>query len=319
MDGLHAPPPQPQERRPPAQQQQQQQQQPQPPPQQQQQQQQPQQQQQQQQPAAPSVHLLTLPEVLVFKVPPMQGASGHRAADWNLDKPALTGELRLISRGDKIYVNIMQVSETLSVPATLFASCPIKLDPDASKPNSRVDFFLQPVTDSSRYFVARVEDEATGRRAYVGIGFAERQSAFDLRAALDDELKRIARGEQGGSGSLDGGEEGSEDAGAAAPKVDRSLKEGETIKVNLKVLGKNKKGPPLAAQLGKLSISAPPSAQSGTAAAGGGLSSPPSALAAPPPARPAPLTASSPAAPAPSQPLADEDPFGDEAFGDFQS
>jgi hypothetical protein len=38
--------------------------------------------------------VLTLPEVFVYKVPPLRSASGHRAEDWNLENPIFTGCIR---------------------------------------------------------------------------------------------------------------------------------------------------------------------------------------------------------------------------------
>mmetsp|Transcript_13992 Transcript_13992/g.22868 ORF Transcript_13992/g.22868 Transcript_13992/m.22868 type:complete len:246 (+) Transcript_13992:45-782(+) len=182
----------------------------------------------------PELQLLTIPEVFVYKIPPLQGSSGHRAADWNLEKPALTGRLRVIGKGGKVIIQVLQVPEDSSKLPQLFVSCPIKLDPDTKKPSSRLEHFVEAVQDSSRYFVLRAEDERTKRHAYIGIGFQERQSAFDLRAALDDELKRISRGDDFDD------EENEELPPPAAPAVDRSLKDGQTIKVNIK-LGKGKK------------------------------------------------------------------------------
>jgi hypothetical protein len=49
---------------------------------------------------------------------------------------------------------------------------------------------VEPVLDSSRYFVLRVEGEG-GKRAYIGMGFAERGDAFDFQASVSPPGSRM--------------------------------------------------------------------------------------------------------------------------------
>jgi adaptin ear-binding coat-associated protein 1/2 len=51
-----------------------------------------------------------------------------------------------------------------------------KADYDPSRPS------VEAVLDSSRYFVVRVED--AGKKAYIGLGFAERTDSFDFSQAI---------------------------------------------------------------------------------------------------------------------------------------
>jgi len=47
---------------------------------------------------------------------------------------------------------------------------------DPSRPS------VEAVLDSSRYFVVRIEDD--GRKAYIGLGFAERSDSFDFSESM---------------------------------------------------------------------------------------------------------------------------------------
>lgn len=68
-----------------------------------------------------------------------------RAADWNLQEPQWTGRMRLVAKAEEL---IMKLEDKTS--GELFAKCPIDKYPGVA---------LESVTDSSRYFVVRIQDD----------------------------------------------------------------------------------------------------------------------------------------------------------------
>jgi len=68
-----------------------------------------------------------------------------RAADWNLAEPTWTGRLRIVSVGDACTLKLEDRNS-----GELFAKCPIEQYPGVA---------LESVSDSSRYFVVRIQDE----------------------------------------------------------------------------------------------------------------------------------------------------------------
>lgn len=99
----------------------------------------------------------------------------------------------------------------------LFAACHVH-------PGKR-ETTVESVSDSSRYFVLRIDD-GQGKHAFIGLGFAERNEAFDFNVALSDHEKYIKREEKG---------ENEEDTNSELhPSLDLKLKEGETIRINVK-------------------------------------------------------------------------------------
>ncbi|KAI5641779.1 hypothetical protein NE865_06083 [Phthorimaea operculella] len=149
--------------------------------------------------------LLVKNEVFVFKIPPKTSNRGYRAADWNLQEPTWTGRMRLVCKGEEL---IMKLEDKVS--GDLFAKCPIDKYPGVA---------LESVTDSSRYFVVKIQDD-NGRAAYIGLGFGDRSDSFDLNVALQDHFKYLRK-----------------EAEDAQPhqQLDLGFKEGETIKINMKI------------------------------------------------------------------------------------
>lgn len=68
-----------------------------------------------------------------------------RAADWNLQEPQWTGRMRLVAKGEEL---MMKLEDKAS--GELFAKCPIDKYPGVA---------LESVTDSSRYFVVKIQDD----------------------------------------------------------------------------------------------------------------------------------------------------------------
>jgi len=84
--------------------------------------------------------------------------------------------------------------------------------------------------DSSRYFVLKIQN-ASGRHAFVGVAFNEREEAFDFNVAMQEYEKDKARTERLRTRGKESEEEDGREGGG--PKVDLSLKEGEKLTIRL--------------------------------------------------------------------------------------
>ncbi|KAK7794581.1 hypothetical protein R5R35_003596 [Gryllus longicercus] len=157
--------------------------------------------------------LLVKSETMVYKIPPRTTNRGHRAADWNLNEPHWVGRLRLVSK-EKDCVLKLEDKTT----GELFAKCPIDQYPGLA---------IESVTDSSRYFVIRIQDDG-GRSAFIGLGFADRSDSFDLNVALQDHFKWLKKSE-----------EIEKEKEEPKQELDLRFKEGETIKINMKITKKD--------------------------------------------------------------------------------
>ncbi|KAN0077127.1 Protein of unknown function (DUF1681) domain containing protein [Tylopilus felleus] len=163
-------------------------------------------------------------EISVYKIPPLKANEGHRANDWgDLADPLWKGRLRIVEKAGTA-VLLFEDSQT----GELFA----RADYDPMKPS------IDAVLDSSRYFVVRVED--SGRKAYIGIGFAERTDSFDFNVALQDFTKRAKAALNPPSPTLV--TDMSSPHIPPGSKRDYSLKEGQTFSISIPGKSSNKSG-----------------------------------------------------------------------------
>lgn len=171
-------------------------------------------------------------EVHIFRIPPRPAAGGFRSGEWRIADKIFTGRLRMVALGETCELRIEDAATS-----ELFAVCPVEL--------GKREIAVEPATDSSRYFVLRVEDPTTKRHAFLGMGFDERGDAFDFSAALSDHERHVARGKglTPTSGSNDASVEMSDEIAALyRSQGDLSLKEGQTIRVNIKTKAKTGQG-----------------------------------------------------------------------------
>ncbi|GJP48836.1 hypothetical protein CLOM_g8116 [Closterium sp. NIES-68] len=170
-------------------------------------------------PDGPLEHtLLVVREVSVYKIPPRQSSGGYKCAEWLVGDKIWGGRLRVVSVGDKCEIRLED-----SNTGELFAACHVT-------PGQR-DASVEAATDSSRYFVLKIDD-GRGRHAFIGLGFAERNAAFDFNVALTDHEKHVLNERQRADEVASGG---AETAGEdSQPKLDLKLKEGETIRISMK-------------------------------------------------------------------------------------
>ncbi|RWW22632.1 hypothetical protein GW17_00013159 [Ensete ventricosum] len=123
--------------------------------------------------------LLVVREVLVYKIPPRSSSGGYKCGEWLQSDKIWSGRLRVVSCGDRCEIRLEDPGS-----GELFAACFVR---PGQRENS-----VETVLDSSRYFVLKIED-GQGKHAFIGLGFNERNEAFDFNVALSDHEKYLRR------------------------------------------------------------------------------------------------------------------------------
>ncbi|KAK8934651.1 hypothetical protein KSP39_PZI014253 [Platanthera zijinensis] len=149
--------------------------------------------------------LLVVREVSVFKIPPRSTSVGYKCGEWLQSDRIWSGRLRVVSCGDRCEIRLEDPSS-----GELFAACFVL-------PGQR-ESSVETVLDSSRYFVLKIED-GRGKHAFIGLGFNERNEAFDFNVALSDHEKYLRRDHEKESDGLD-----SDDSINIHPAVNHRLK-----------------------------------------------------------------------------------------------
>ncbi|KAI9728220.1 MAG: hypothetical protein M1828_004681 [Chrysothrix sp. TS-e1954] len=181
--------------------------------------------------------LYVTPKVHVYPVPPLTSNKGYKASTWTNNPPIATVRVRLVETavpGRYALPGGVAVAQGLpssTSAATETVKTTILLEDLSSGELFAAAPYVHPTSvqqaiDSSRFFAVRVVGDG-GRKATLGVGFEERSEAFDFGVALQDASKVLGFGPEN-SAKVD-------TALAHGPqqKKDYSLKEGETIKVEL--------------------------------------------------------------------------------------
>eukprot|EP00250_Pteridium_aquilinum_P005198 c15331_g1_i1 orf=496-1329(-) len=157
--------------------------------------------------------LFQVKECYVYLIPPRKSTASYRADEWNINKWDWEGSLKVVSKGEDCTIRLED-----NTSGELYAQAPVRGEQPLP---------IEAVIDSSRFFVLRVEDTSgpQARHAFIGIGFRERTPAYDFQAALHDHVKYVLKKKQA--------EELVQEY-ESKPSVDYSLKDGETLRLNLK-------------------------------------------------------------------------------------
>jgi hypothetical protein len=257
-------------------------------------------------------------EAFVYTVPPARSAGGHRAGDWDVDHwlKKVSCMFCTTSGGDEdeadgetaglVRLNDLQGGE-------LFAECPLPADVPIAA-------CVEPAVDSSRYYVLRLVDTASGRYAFLGLGFASRDESADFRVALAELSAQRERSREARRRRLaheDGGTGAGAGVVAAPPSPARDYSLGDKIALSLPSL-KKKSEATFCAPAGTSPLVAPSIRQLPLPSLAG-LSLAPLPLLPPPPTSPLPAAAPHPPPLAAAADAFQASSVADDPFGDFIS
>ncbi|GAV67768.1 DUF1681 domain-containing protein [Cephalotus follicularis] len=134
--------------------------------------------------------LLVVREVSAYKIPPRSTSGGYKWRESLQSDKIWSGRVHVVLCGERCEIRLEDPNS-----GELFADC-------FMNPGQR-EAVVESVLDSSRYFVLRIED-GSGKNAFIGLGFAERNEAFDFNVALLNQEKHVRRENEEVGGDSDG-------------------------------------------------------------------------------------------------------------------
>ncbi|KAG9686902.1 DUF1681-domain-containing protein, partial [Aureobasidium melanogenum] len=258
--------------------------------------------------------LFVCPRVHVYQIPPLTSNKGFSAGSWTAP-PRPTAQMIFTAR-----LRIIETSLSNQIKTDIVLEDPKTADLFAAAPYTS-PAVVEQANDSSRFFAIRVVGEG-GMKATLGMGFEERPDAFDFSITLSEARKLLGMEQKVGPGQAQ--PQNLTRKTVEEPKKDFSLKEGESIHVEIGGRGRRQQQSNAAVKddgNALFSIKPPPPPASGDDYALPSLAPPPSAAhvkaasKSPSPARQQPQYQ---AQQNPNQPSAQDLGFDDGEFGEFQ-
>lgn len=257
--------------------------------------------------------LYICPRVHVYQIPPLTSNKGFSAGSWTAP-PRPTAQQIFTAR-----LRIIETSLSSQIKTDIVLEDPKTGDLFAAAPYTSAAVVEQ-ANDSSRFFAIRVVGEG-GMKATLGMGFEERPDAFDFSITLSEARKLLGMEQNAAPGQA---QQQISRKTVQEPKKDFSLKEGESIHVEIG--GRGRRQQPSSTSTkddanALFSIRPPPPPASGNDFSLPSLAPPPSsadikaASKSPSPARPAQQYQPQESKP---QPSAQDLGFDDGEFGEFQ-
>lgn len=251
--------------------------------------------------------LYICPRVHIYQIPPLTSNKGFSAGSWTAP-PRPTAQQIFTAR-----LRIIETSLASEIKSDIVLEDPKTGDLFAAAPYSS-PAVVQQANDSSRFFAVRVVGEG-GMKATLGLGFEERPDAFDFSITLSEARKLLGMEQNAAPGQAQSQQMSRKTV--EEPKKDFSLKEGESIHVEIGNRGRRQQPAVASKDDGNalFSIKPPPPPAASDDLALPSLAPPPSAAdikaasKSPSPARPA---------QDPNQPSAQDLGFDDGEFGEFQ-